>query len=109
MLFDTKGHCFERDIITLNVRWYLSYKLSYRDLGEMAAERGLEVDHTTIYSCPWTAYLPRKMVGFLTNPYHCPTLTGRFVPVSLPPIRQAQSILTLPPRSIVRALMKAGV
>ena len=49
MLFDTKGHCFERDIIMLNVRWYLSYKLSYRDLSEMAAERGLEVDHTTIY------------------------------------------------------------
>jgi transposase-like protein len=33
----------------LKVRWYLSYKLSYRDLSEMAAERGLEVDHTTIY------------------------------------------------------------
>jgi len=49
MLFDTKGHNFERDIIMLNVRWYLSYKLSYRDLEEMAAERGLEVDHTTIY------------------------------------------------------------
>ena len=49
MLFDTKGHIFERDIIMLNVRWYLSYKLSYRDLEEMAAERGLEVDHTTIY------------------------------------------------------------
>ena len=49
MLFDTKGHSFERDIVMLNVRWYLSYKLSYRDLEEMAAERGLEVDHTTIY------------------------------------------------------------
>lgn len=49
MLFDAKGHSFERDIIMLNVRWYLSYKLSYRDLEEMAVERGLEVDHTTIY------------------------------------------------------------
>jgi putative transposase len=49
MLFDTKGHSFERDIIMLNVRLYLSSKLSYRDLEEMAAERGLEVDHTTIY------------------------------------------------------------
>ncbi len=49
MLFDTKGHSFERDIIMLNVRWYLSYKLNYRDLEEMAAERGLKVDHTTIY------------------------------------------------------------
>ncbi len=33
----------------LNVRWYLSNKMSYRDFEEMAAERGLEVDHTTIY------------------------------------------------------------
>ncbi|HYX37898.1 MAG TPA: IS6 family transposase, partial [Oligoflexus sp.] len=49
MLFDIKGHCFERQIIMLHVRWYLSYKLSYRDLMEMAAERGLEVDHSTIY------------------------------------------------------------
>ena len=49
MPFDTSGHNFERDIIMLNVRWYLSYKLSYRDLEEMACERGLCVDHTTIY------------------------------------------------------------
>lgn len=49
MLFDTRGHRFEREVIMLNVRWYLSYKLSYRDLEEMAAERGLEVDHSTIY------------------------------------------------------------
>ena len=31
------------------VRWYLRYSLSYRDLEEMMAERGLSVDHTTIY------------------------------------------------------------
>ena len=49
MLFDGCGHCFERQIIMLNVRWYLAYKLSYRDLAEMAAERWLEVDHTTIF------------------------------------------------------------
>jgi transposase-like protein len=30
------------------VRWYLRYKLSYRDLLEMMAERGLAVAHTTI-------------------------------------------------------------
>ena len=33
----------------LNVRWYLTYKLSYRDLQEMAAERGIDMNHTTIY------------------------------------------------------------
>ena len=49
MIFDTSGHSFERGIIMLNVRWYLSYKLSYRDLEEMASERGVAVDHSTIY------------------------------------------------------------
>ncbi len=48
MLFDTKGHCFERQIIMLHVRWYLSYKLSFCDLEEMAAERGLEFNQSCI-------------------------------------------------------------
>ena len=36
------------EIILLNVRWYLKYALSYRNLQEMMAERGVGVDHTTI-------------------------------------------------------------
>lgn len=36
------------EIILLNVRWYLKYALSYRNLKEMMAERGVKVDHTTI-------------------------------------------------------------
>ncbi len=40
---------FEAEIILLCVRWYLRYSLSYRDLEEMMAERGLCVNHTTIY------------------------------------------------------------
>jgi len=39
---------YEGEIILLNVRWYLKYSLSYRNLEEMMAERGVEVDHTTI-------------------------------------------------------------
>ncbi|MGJ9420646.1 IS6 family transposase [Massilia sp. CMS3.1] len=39
---------FEQDIIVLCVRWYLRCKLSYRDLVEMMAERGLPIAHTTI-------------------------------------------------------------
>ena len=31
------------------MRWYLRYSLSYRDLEEMMEERGLAIDHTTIY------------------------------------------------------------
>jgi transposase, IS6 family len=44
-----KWRHFEAEIILLCVRWYLRYALSYRDLEEMMAERGLPVDHTTIY------------------------------------------------------------
>ena len=44
-----KWRHFERKIILLNVRWYLRYALSYRDLEEMMQRRGLTVAHTTIY------------------------------------------------------------
>ena len=42
-----KGRHFDREVIILRVR-YLRYKLSYRDLVEMMAERGLSLAHTTI-------------------------------------------------------------
>src|SRR5215211_6663335 len=42
------GRHFDRTIIILCVRWYITYKLSYRDLVEMMAERGVDVSHTTI-------------------------------------------------------------
>ena len=44
-----KWRHFQAEIILLCVRWYLRYPLSYRDLEEMMLERGLNVDHTTIY------------------------------------------------------------
>ena len=39
---------FNADIIELCVRWYITYRLSYRDLVEMMAERGVKVAHSTI-------------------------------------------------------------
>src|SRR5215510_13216939 len=44
-----KWRHYESEIILLCVRWYLWNALSYRDLEEMMNERGLAVDHTTIY------------------------------------------------------------
>ena len=52
-----KWRHFQADIILLNVRWYLRYGLSYRDLEEMMLERDIEVDHTTIY-CWVQTYSP---------------------------------------------------
>ena len=39
---------FDTEIIVLCVRWYITYRLSYRDLVAMMAERGVLISHTTI-------------------------------------------------------------
>jgi transposase, IS6 family len=44
-----KWRHFQPDLILLNVRWYLRYSLRYRDLSAMMLERGVKVNHTTIY------------------------------------------------------------
>jgi transposase, IS6 family len=36
-------------VIVVAVRWYLRYSLSYRDVEELLAERGVDVDHVTVY------------------------------------------------------------
>jgi hypothetical protein len=43
------GFWFPPEVITLVVRWYLRFALSYRDVEELLAERGIEVDHVTMY------------------------------------------------------------
>ena len=43
------GFRFPPEVILLAVRWYLRFGLSYRDLEELLAERGVEVDHVTLY------------------------------------------------------------
>jgi transposase-like protein len=43
------GFRFPSDVIIVAVRWYLRFGLSYRDVEELLAERGVEVDHVTIY------------------------------------------------------------
>ena len=43
------GFRFPAEVILLAVRWYLRFGLSYRDLEELLAERGIEVEHVTPY------------------------------------------------------------
>ena len=43
------GFRFPPKVISIAVRWYLRYGLSYRDVEELLAERGITVDHVTIY------------------------------------------------------------
>ena len=46
---DFKGRHFGGEIVLWAVRWYCRYRISYRDLEQMMAERGVSVDHSTIY------------------------------------------------------------
>ena len=43
------GHAFSDDAIALAVRWYVRFRLSYADVAEWLAERGLAVHPSTIY------------------------------------------------------------
>jgi IS6 family transposase len=43
------GFRFPPDVIIVAVRWYLRFGLSYRDVEVLLAERGVEVDHVTVY------------------------------------------------------------
>jgi len=44
-----KGRQLPADVILWAVRWYLQFPISYRDLELMLGDRGVSVDHTTIY------------------------------------------------------------
>jgi hypothetical protein len=56
-----KGRHFDQEIIVLCVRWYLTFKLSSRDLVQMMAERGITLTHTTIFGGE-TANVPRQFI-----------------------------------------------
>jgi transposase-like protein len=52
-----KGRQFTAEIILWAVRWYLQFPISYRDLESMFFDRGIQVDHTTLFR--WIqAYAP---------------------------------------------------
>src|SRR5262245_39902842 len=44
-----KWRQFQPEVILLAVGWYLRFSLSYRDVEELLAERGLLVDHVTVW------------------------------------------------------------
>ncbi|MFD0585846.1 IS6 family transposase [Dactylosporangium darangshiense] len=45
----SSGFRFPPQVIVVAVRWYLRFNLSYRDVEELLVERGVEVDHVTVY------------------------------------------------------------
>ena len=61
-----QGTTFRSGIIVLCVRWYLTFKLSSRDLVQMMAERGIEVTHTTILRWVHALFLSLRSAGVST-------------------------------------------
>ena len=53
------GFRFPPEVIVLALRWYLRYGLSYRDVEELLAERGIEVHRVTIYR--WVQRFPQLL------------------------------------------------
>ncbi len=113
-----KGRHFQRDIILWAVRWYCKYGISYRELQEMLAERGVNVDHSTIYR--WVQrYAPemeKRLRWYWRNPSDlCPwhmdetyvKVNGRWAYLYQPSTaRAALSIFISPP--VVTAKLHTG-
>src|SRR5271166_4878231 len=102
-----KWRQFEPEVILLAVGWYLRFSLSYREVEELLAERGLLVDHVTVWR--WVQhYAPelerrlrsrlkptndsgrgeRRTSGSKANGYTCAEL-------SIPPVRRSTSFSRL--------------
>ena len=64
------GRHFHGEIILWAVRWYCKYSISYRELQEMLAERGVNVDHSTIYRWVqrYAAEMEKRLRWYWRNP-----------------------------------------
>jgi transposase-like protein len=65
------GFRFPREVITVAVRWYLRYGLSYRDVEELLTERGVMVDHVTVFR-----WVQRFTAEFIESARPCRRLPG---------------------------------
>lgn len=68
-----RGRLFQKEIVLWAVHWYCKYGISYRELEEMLLERGVQVDHTTIYR--WVqCYAPeieKRLRWYCRHPEAC--------------------------------------
>jgi transposase, IS6 family len=64
------GFRFPPEVISVAVRWYLRYGLSYRDVEELLAERGITVDHVTVYR--WVQRFTQEFIEAARPCRHAP-------------------------------------
>ena len=68
------GYRFPPEVIAVAVRWYLRYGLSYRDVEELLAERGVVVDHVTVYR--WVQTFTAEFIDAARPCRHTPRIGG---------------------------------
>src|ERR687893_1886655 len=68
------GFRFPLDVITLAVRWYLCYGPYYRDVEELLAERGITVDHVSVYR--WVQRFTLLLIDAARPCRHAPATGG---------------------------------
>jgi hypothetical protein len=67
---------FEPEVILLAVDWYLRFSLSYRDVEELLAERGLHADHVTVWR--WVQRYVPEMERLCALSSDRPTIVGEW-------------------------------
>jgi transposase-like protein len=68
------GYRFPREVIGTAVRWYLRHGLSYRDVEELLADRGIAVDHVTVYR--WVHAFTAEVIVAARQARHAPVIAG---------------------------------
>jgi hypothetical protein len=72
-----KWRQFEPEVILLAVGWYLRFSLSYRDVEELLAERGLRADHVTVWR--WVQRYARNCNDVCAQDSIQPTIVGEWM------------------------------
>ena len=86
-----KWRHFQGEVILWAVRWYCRYGISYRDLEQMVGERGVRVDHSTIYR--WVQRYAPEMEKWLRWQWRCPQSTSWRVDETYVKVRGAWTYL----------------
>jgi len=68
------GFRFPPEVIVVAVRWYLRFGLSYRDVEKLLLERGIEVDHVTVYG--WVQRFTPLLLDAVRFCRHSPATGG---------------------------------
>jgi IS6 family transposase len=78
-----KWRQFEPEVILLAVSWYLRFSLSYRDVEELLAERGLHADHVTVWR--WVQSYAPELERRLRQKLRPTSFSGQTSKLATPP------------------------